>query len=65
VGNDPVKDMVVGTIGMKTFLVTDADSSVLEVSRSGYRLAPADIPKPDFEGPLLDVPAVVQALMYG
>jgi len=64
VGNDPVNDMVVATIGMKTFLVTDVDVSGLEVSRTGYRLTPADIPKADFEGPLLAVPAAVKALLW-
>jgi FMN phosphatase YigB (HAD superfamily) len=63
VGNDTVNDMVAANIGMKTFLVTDADPSVLEVSRSGYRLAPPDIPKPDFEGSLTEVPAAVKALL--
>jgi FMN phosphatase YigB (HAD superfamily) len=64
VGNDPVNDMVVATVGMKTFLVTDADPSGLEVSRSGYRLSALDIPKPDFEGSLRDVPAAVKALLW-
>ena len=64
VGNDPVNDMVVAVIGMKTYLVTDADSSGLEVSRSGYRLSPLDIPKPDFEGPLRDVPEAEKALLW-
>jgi len=63
VGNDPVNDMVVGTIGMKTFLVTDADPSGLEVSQSSHRMSPLDIPKPDFEGPLLEVPVAVKALL--
>jgi len=63
VGNDPVNDMVVATIGMKTFLVTDADPAGLEVSRAAYRLIPSDIPKPDFEGPLLAVLATVKALL--
>ncbi len=63
VGNDPVNDMVVAIIGMSTFLVTDVGASGLEVSRTGYRVAPSDIPKPDFEGPLLAVPEAVQALM--
>jgi len=64
VGNDPVNDMVVGTIGMKTYLVTDSDPSGLEVSRSAHRLTPAEIPKPDFEGPLLAVPEAVRALLW-
>ena len=64
VGNVPVNDMVVGTIGMKTYLVTDSDPSGLEVSRSVYRLTAADIPKPDLEGPLLAVPEAVKALLW-
>jgi FMN phosphatase YigB (HAD superfamily) len=63
VGNDPVNDMVVGTIGMKTYLVTDSDPAGLEVSRSTYGVSPAGIPKPDFEGPLLAVPESVRLLM--
>ncbi|MDM7998762.1 MAG: HAD family hydrolase [Dehalococcoidia bacterium] len=63
VGNDPVNDMVVGTIGMKTYLVTDSDPAGLEVSRTTYTTAPPGIPKPDFEGPLQDVPVAVRALM--
>lgn len=63
VGNDPVNDMVVSTIGMKTYLVTDSDPADLEVSRTTYSMSPSGIPKPDFEGPLLAVPEAVQALM--
>jgi FMN phosphatase YigB (HAD superfamily) len=64
VGNDPVNDMVVASVGMRSYLVTDSDPSGLEVSRTGYRLAPANIPKPDFEGPLRDVPAAVKTLLW-
>ena len=63
VGNDPVNDMIVGSIGMKTYLVTDSDPAGLEVSRTAYGVTPSDVPKPDFEGPLQAVPAAVQALM--
>jgi FMN phosphatase YigB (HAD superfamily) len=63
VGNDPVNDMVVGIIGMKTYLVTDSDPAGLEVSRTTYGMPPSGIPKPDFEGPLRAVPEAVQALM--
>lgn len=63
VGNDPINDMVVGTIGMKTYLVTDSDPAGLEVSRTAYSVPPSGIPKPDFEGPLQGVPEAVQALM--
>ena len=62
VGNDPVNDMVVGTIGMKTYLVTDSDPAGLEVSRTTYSMPRSGIPKPDFEGPLQAVPKAVQAL---
>lgn len=65
VGNDPVNDMVVGTIGMKTYLVTDSDPAGLEVSRTTYSTPPSGIPKPDFEGPLRAVPDVIRALMDG
>lgn len=63
VGNDPVNDMVVGTIGMKTYLVTDSNPADLVMSRTTYGAAPTGIPKPDFEGPLQAVTEAVQALM--
>ena len=63
VGNDPVNDMVVGTIGMKTYLVTDSDPADLVMSRTTYGAAPSGIPKPDFEGRLLTVPETVKALL--
>lgn len=63
VGNDPVNDMVVGTIGMKTYLVTDSDPADLVMSRTTYGMAPSGIPKPDFEGPLRDVPEAVRTLL--
>ena len=63
VGNDPVNDMVVGTIGMKTYLVTDSDPADLVMSRTTYGAAPSGIPKPDFEGPLRGVPEAVKSLL--
>jgi len=66
VGNDPVNDMIVGRTGMKTFLVNDGGGdSGLELSR-GFRPGNvADIPTPDFSGPLAWVPAAVEALLGG
>lgn len=66
VGNDPVNDMVVARIGMRTFLVTDplkADEAALELSRSVRSGGVLDIPKPDFEGPLSEVPRAVDSLL--
>jgi FMN phosphatase YigB (HAD superfamily) len=65
VGNDPVNDMVVGTIGMKTYLVTDSDPADLVMSRTTYGAATSGIPRPDFEGPLQAVPGAVQTLIRG
>ena len=66
VGNDPVNDMVVANIGMKTFLVTegaDFDESALELSRSILPDVPTEVPTPDFRGPLSRVPDAVAALL--
>ncbi len=66
VGNDPVNDMVVATIGMKTFLVVDestTEDSALELSRSFHSRAPAEIPAPDFVGPISGVPDAVEVLL--
>jgi hypothetical protein len=49
---------------MKTYLVTDSDPSGLEVSQTTYGVPPSGIPKPDFEGPLGDVPEAVRALLW-
>jgi FMN phosphatase YigB (HAD superfamily) len=62
VGNDPVNDMVVARIGMKTFMVTDGHFD-LELSRRIHHHAPGDIPEPDFHGPLTEVPNVVSTLL--
>jgi len=65
VGNDPVNDMVVAAIGMKTYLVTEGatDESALELSRSVCVDTPGGISKPDYEGPLSLVPDAVEALL--
>ncbi|UCG84222.1 MAG: HAD family hydrolase [Dehalococcoidia bacterium] len=65
VGNDPVNDMVVSKIGMRTYLVTEGatDESALELSRSVRIETPGEIPEPDFKGPLSRVPDAVEALL--
>jgi FMN phosphatase YigB (HAD superfamily) len=68
VGNDPVNDLVVARIGMKTFLVTygsEVDGSRLVLSRSIRDDAGAESIAPDFEGPLSEVPEAVEALAKG
>jgi FMN phosphatase YigB (HAD superfamily) len=65
VGNDPVNDMVVAHIGMKTYLVTDADEAATELSRSAHGNAPVEIPEPDFQGPLSAVVDLVEELLRG
>jgi len=66
VGNDPINDMIVATIGMKTFLIVDSlyfDESSLEMSRK-IRIDPkAEIPIPDFKGSLSGVPDAVDSLL--
>jgi FMN phosphatase YigB (HAD superfamily) len=66
VGNDPINDMIVATIGMKTFLIIDRfhfDESSLEMSRK-IRIDPkTEIPVPDFKGSLSEVPDAVDALL--
>ena len=66
VGNDPINDMIVATIGMRTFLIVDtlhSDESSLEMSRK-IRIDPkTEIPVPDFKGSLSGVPDAVDALL--
>jgi FMN phosphatase YigB (HAD superfamily) len=66
VGNDPINDMIVATIGMRTFMVIDSshfDASSLEMSRK-IRIDPkTNIPVPDFKGALSDVPRAVDFLL--
>jgi FMN phosphatase YigB (HAD superfamily) len=66
VGNDPVNDMIVATIGMKTFLTVDSvevDDSSLALSRELRKDAPSAMITPDFMGPISDVPDAVAALL--
>jgi FMN phosphatase YigB (HAD superfamily) len=66
IGNDPVNDLVVAKIGMKTFLVTDGsqlDGSGLELSKSIRDDTAAESIVPDFTGPLSEVPEAVEALL--
>jgi FMN phosphatase YigB (HAD superfamily) len=66
VGNDPVNDLIVAKIGMKTFLVTggpEFDGSELELSKSIRDDASVESIEPDFRGLLSDVPHAVEALL--
>ncbi len=66
VGNDPVNDLVVAKIGMKTFLVTDGsefDGSELELSKSIRDDTAVELIAPDFQGLLSDVPEAVETLL--
>jgi FMN phosphatase YigB (HAD superfamily) len=66
IGNDPVNDLIVATIGMKTFLVTESSeigSSGLELSKSIRNDSAAESITPDFKGSLSDVPGAVEALL--
>jgi FMN phosphatase YigB (HAD superfamily) len=66
VGNDPVNDLVVAKIGMKTFLVTDSsefDGSELELSKSIRDDTVVELIAPDFKGLLSDVPDAVETLL--
>jgi len=68
VGNDPVNDLVVAKIGMKTFLVTDGsefDGSELELSKSIRDDTVVESIVPDFKGLLSDVPEAVETLLKG
>jgi len=66
VGNDPVNDLIVAKIGMKTFLVTggpDFDGSELELSKSIRDDTAAELIEPDFQGLLSNVPDAVETLI--
>jgi FMN phosphatase YigB (HAD superfamily) len=65
VGNDPVNDMIVAHIGMKTYMVTDGDAGAIELSRSGHQYVKDEIPQPDYEGPLAAVVDLVEELLTG
>jgi FMN phosphatase YigB (HAD superfamily) len=66
VGNDPVNDLIVAKIGMKTFLVTggpEFDGSELELSKSIRDDTGVELIAPDFKGLLSDVPYAVETLL--
>ena len=66
VGNDPVNDLVVAKIGMKTFLVTggpEFNGSELELSKSIRDETTVESIEPDFRGLLSDVPHAVETLL--
>jgi len=68
VGNDPVNDLIVAKIGMKTFLVTggpEFDGSELELSKSIRDNTAVELIAPDFKGLLSDVPEAVETLLKG
>jgi len=68
VGNDPVNDLVVAKIGMKTFLATgglEFDGSELELSKSIRDDTAVELIAPDFKGLLSDVPDAVETLFQG
>jgi len=66
VGNDPVNDMIVSKIGMKTFLTIDClknlGSSLL-MSNAIRNQSIEDFQEPDFRGSILEVVGVVEQLM--
>jgi len=65
VGNDPVNDIVVAKIAMKTYLVVDEQGTnpALELSRSIRDDGALEIPEPDFKGTLSGVLAAVESLL--
>ncbi len=65
VGNDPVNDLVVAKIAMKTYLIVDDEgvSSPLELSKSIRDDSAIEIPEPDFKGTLSGVLDAVESLL--
>ena len=65
VGNDPVNDLTAAHIGMKTYLTDDSKGAgrvSVDTRETLQTLQLADIPDPDFKGPLSKVPEAVSAL---
>jgi FMN phosphatase YigB (HAD superfamily) len=62
VGNDAYNDMIASEIGMKTFLVTNADNNSVEVSREIAGLNHVELPEPDYKGELKDLISVINSL---
>ncbi|MCX6005132.1 MAG: HAD family hydrolase [Chloroflexi bacterium] len=68
VGDDPANDMVVATIGMKTYLSIDSLDHVespLELSKHMVGRNSDGIPPADFRGPLVKLPEAVNMLLQG
>ena len=66
VGNDPLNDMIVAKIGMKTYLTIDGfdvDESALALSRELRQNVPEEMVTPDFTGPLSGVPDAVDSII--
>ena len=66
VGNDPVNDMVAGSLGMKTFLTLDSyehQGASLSMSRAIRNGLVGDIPEPNFKGSILKLAEIVEGLM--
>jgi FMN phosphatase YigB (HAD superfamily) len=65
VGNDPVNDLIAAHTGMKTYLVDDSKGAgrvTVDTPKILQTLQIADIPAPDFKGPLSKLPEAVSAL---
>ena len=65
VGNDPVNDLVAAHTGMKTYMTDDSKGAGrvrVDTREILQTLQLADIPAPDFKGPLSRVPEAVSAL---
>lgn len=63
VGNDPVNDMVAAHAGMKTYLADDAKGAGMvrvDASEVLERFKLKDIPEPNFQGPISEVPSAMQ-----
>ena len=65
VGNDPINDLIAAHTGMKTYWVDDSKGAgriTVDTRKILPTLQIADIPAPDFKGPLSKVPEAVSAL---
>ena len=62
VGNDAVNDMVAGTVGMKTYLTTEAGKIDYGAVTKGRNVRRGESHTADFSGPLAGVPAAVAQL---
>lgn len=63
VGNDPVNDLIAAHTGMKTYLADDSKGAgriESEADEILLLLKVSNIPEPDFEGPLSEVPKAVR-----